>query len=117
MLEVGFDQRFRAVYRRSHAWLTTLVQELSPARFTGNGAMETHERVTLEIGSAVVLAALAMGLQIGEWPVWTAVFAVGGYFAWAIAYSEATVQARRWSPQRLATLEVDLAAKPAPPPA
>jgi len=55
--------------------------------------LEPHQRLTLEIGSAVVLSTLAVGLQFGHWSPWTALAAVGGYVLWVIAYSEATVRA------------------------
>jgi len=54
------------------------------------------ERGTLDIGSAVVLGALGLGVQFGRWPAWSALIAVGGYLTWVVMYSEATVQARRW---------------------
>lgn len=54
-----------------------------------------YQKVTLEIGSTVVLSALALGLQIGQWPPWTAVAGAVGYVLWVIAYSEATIRAAR----------------------
>lgn len=54
--------------------------------------MEEHEKLTLEVGSCIVLCALALGLQLGHWSPWSMVPAIGGYLAWVIAYSEATVQ-------------------------
>lgn len=54
------------------------------------------ERGTLEVGSGVVLGAVGVGLQLGRWPAWTVLIAVGGYLSWVVIYSEATVQARRW---------------------
>lgn len=54
--------------------------------------MEEHEKLTLEVGSCVVLCALALGLQIGHWSIWSAIPAIGGYLAWVVVYSEATVQ-------------------------
>lgn len=54
--------------------------------------VEEHEKLTLEVGSAIVLCALALGLQLGNWSIWSALPAIGGYVAWVIAYSEATVQ-------------------------
>jgi uncharacterized protein YaaW (UPF0174 family) len=55
--------------------------------------LEPHQKLTLEIGSAVVLSTLGLGLQFGHWSPWTALAAVGGYLIWVIAYSEATVRA------------------------
>lgn len=53
------------------------------------------EKGTLELGSWIVLGTLSLGLQLGRWPAWTALAAAGGYLAWIVSYSEATVQARR----------------------
>jgi hypothetical protein len=53
------------------------------------------ERNTLEIGSCVVLSLLGLGLQLGEWPAWSALAAGAGYLAWVMLYAEVTVQARR----------------------
>ena len=76
------------------------------------------ERGTLEVGSGVVLGALGLGLQLGRWPAWTALVAVGGYLTWVVIYSEATVQTRRWrsGERRLARL-LTSSAKAAPAPA
>jgi hypothetical protein len=57
------------------------------------------EKGTLDLGSLIILGTLGFGLQFGRWPAWAAVAAVGGYFAWVVGYSEATVQARRRWPQ------------------
>jgi hypothetical protein len=66
------------------------------ARFSFGAEMEPRERLTLEVGSAIVLSLLAFGLQFGRWPVWSAALALTGYIAWTVLYSEATVQAERW---------------------
>jgi hypothetical protein len=58
--------------------------------------LSVGERNTLEIGAGVVLGALGVGFQMGQWPAWTALVAVGGYLTWSAAYAEATVQARRY---------------------
>jgi hypothetical protein len=50
----------------------------------------------LQVGSTIVLATLGLGLQVGGWPLWTAVIALAGYAAWTVAYSEVTVQVERW---------------------
>lgn len=42
-----------------------------------------------------MLGALAIGVQVGHWPLWSTVVAVAGYLAWTVLYSEATVQAVR----------------------
>jgi hypothetical protein len=55
--------------------------------------LEPYQKLTLEIGSAVVLGTLAVGLQFGHWSPWAALAAFGGYLVWVIAYSEATVRA------------------------
>ena len=57
------------------------------------------EKGTLDLGSLIILGTLGFGMQFGRWPAWAAVAAVGGYFAWVVGYSEATVQARRRWPQ------------------
>jgi hypothetical protein len=76
------------------------------------------ERGTLDVGSAVVLGALGLGVQFGRWPAWTALIAVGGYLTWVVMYSEATVQARRWrSANRTWPLPRTRSEKTAPAPA
>ena len=57
------------------------------------------EKGTLQVGSWIVLGTLALGVEFGRWPAWTALAAAAGYMVWVIAYSEATVQARRRWPQ------------------
>ena len=57
--------------------------------------LEKHQKITLEIGSSVVLSAAAFGVQFGHWSVWTVLVAVAAYFVWVIAYSEATVRVSR----------------------
>lgn len=75
------------------------------------------EKATLELGSCIVLSTVAFGLQFGRWPAWSAAVAVGGYLAWVVVYSEATVQARRrWPSRRHPALPVSWSADPAPPP-
>ena len=71
------------------------VQTGAGARSPIGTEMRPQERVTLEIGSAVVLGALAIGVQVGHWPLWSTVVAVAGYLAWTVLYSEATVHAVR----------------------
>ena len=67
--------------------------------------LTSAERVTLDVGLAVVLTAVTVGTQVGGWPLWTVAAAFVGYLAWSIVYSEATIQAALW-----------LAAEPASPP-
>jgi hypothetical protein len=57
------------------------------------------EKGTLEVGSWIVLGTLGLGVEFGRWPAWTALAAAAGYMLWAVAYSEATVQARRRWPE------------------
>ncbi|HKW07660.1 MAG TPA: hypothetical protein VJS19_08855 [Candidatus Dormibacteraeota bacterium] len=57
--------------------------------------LRSFQKATLEIGSSVVLSALALGLQFGRWPSWAVAAAVVGYVLWVIAYSEATIRAAR----------------------
>jgi hypothetical protein len=57
------------------------------------------EKGTLEVGSWIVLGTLGLGVGFGRWPAWTALAAATGYMLWVVAYSEATVQARRRLPQ------------------
>jgi hypothetical protein len=66
----------------------------SPANF------EPGELGTLQIGSGVVLSTLGLGFQLGRWPAWAAVLAVGGYLTWVVLYSEVSLQARRHRPSR-----------------
>jgi hypothetical protein len=77
------------------------------------------ERLTLEIGFVITFAALTGGLDLGRWPLWSAPVALGGYFAWTVLYSEATIQAARWqlrpgAPERGRRLS--LPAEPVSPP-
>jgi hypothetical protein len=43
----------------------------------------------------VVLSGLGFGFQLGSWPVWTFLAAIGIYLAWVVLYAEITVQASR----------------------
>jgi hypothetical protein len=76
------------------------------------------EKGTLEAGSWIVLGSLGLGLEFGRWPAWTAVAAAAGYVLWVVAYSEATVQARRRWPdaRRLALSPRASEQPPAAPP-
>lgn len=68
----------------------------------GDGQVSVYapgEKATLEAGSWIVLGTLGLGLGFGRWPGWTALAAAGGYMLWVVAYSEATVQARRRWPE------------------
>jgi hypothetical protein len=66
----------------------------------GPTGFEPGELGTLEIGSGVVLGTLGVGLQLGRWPAWAALLAVGGYLTWVVAYSEVSLQAKRRRPRR-----------------
>lgn len=55
-------------------------------------ALEARQKATLDIGCALVVSALAAGIEIGGWPLWSALLAAAGYAAWVIVYSEVTVQ-------------------------
>jgi len=72
------------------------------------------ERTTLDVGSAVVLGMMAVGMQLGRWPLWTGVVAVAGYAAWVIVYSETTMQVA--SRRATARAPLALTAEPATPP-
>ena len=80
-------------YRRATAPLRTqAVAKAAPAYGPG-------EKGTLEVGSWIVLGTLGLGVEFGRWPAWTALAAAAGYMVWVVAYSEATLQARRRWPQ------------------
>jgi hypothetical protein len=53
------------------------------------------QRLTLEVGSCVVLSGLGFGFQFGGWPAWAFLPAIGAYAAWVVLYAEITVQASR----------------------
>jgi hypothetical protein len=38
---------------------------------------------------------MGLGFEVGNWPVWSAPVAVGGYLTWVVLYSEITVQTSR----------------------
>ena len=86
---------------RAGAWLRRrpAAAEQVSAATTPVAAFGAGEKGTLDLGSLIILGTLGFGLQFGRWPAWAAVAAVGGYFAWVVGYSEATVQARRRWPQ------------------
>ena len=71
------------------------IQQARRALQASHTGLQPGQRLTLEIGCWVVLTALGVGLQLGQWSAWTALVALGGYLAWVVLYSEATVQARR----------------------
>ena len=72
------------------------------------------ERNTLEIGSCAVLGLLGLGLQLGQWPAWSALAAGAGYLGWVVLYAEVTVQARR---RQLRLADAARSDAPAPQPA
>jgi hypothetical protein len=57
--------------------------------------MLPHERLTLQVGSCVVLTMLGLGLELGGWSAWSVLPAAGGYLLWVVAYSEATVRLQK----------------------
>src|SRR5438552_18244672 len=61
----------------------------------GREGLEPRQRMTLDIGSWLVLGTLGLGLQVGRWLAWSVLLAAVGYVIWVLAYSEATVQAAR----------------------
>ena len=63
--------------------------------------LEPRQKLTLEVGTWVVLSALVFGVQLGRWPAWSALAAVDGYLLWVVLYSEATVQVSRRRAGRL----------------
>jgi hypothetical protein len=80
--------------------------------------MNPRERNTLQLGSVLFLSALAIELQVGGWPVWTALPMSAGYVAWVVAYSEATLQLERRRLSRTAAAVLpELAARPEAAPA
>jgi hypothetical protein len=56
--------------------------------------MSAPESFTVQMGFAIVLAALSVGMQVGQWPDWTIAVGVLGYFAWTVLYAEVVVRAR-----------------------
>ena len=76
------------------------------------------EKGTLEVGSWIVLGTLGLGVGFGRWPAWTSLAVAAGYMVWVVAYSEATLQARRRWPQtrRLETSPVGSEQPAATPP-
>lgn len=80
--------------------------------------LEPRQKLTLEVGSWVVLSALGLGLQFGRWSIWSALIALGGYLVWVVIYSEATVQVTRFSQGgRVLRLAGVTLGHPSPPPA
>src|ERR1700680_294839 len=49
------------------------------------------QRITLEVGSCVVLSGIGLGFQLGSWPVWTFPAGIGVSLAWVVLYAEVTV--------------------------
>ena len=103
----------RAVVFGVDAFARSLVDRATVARSPLGIHLNARERGTLEIGSAIVLGTLGAGLQVGQWPLWTALVALAGYLAWTVLYSEATIQATRWRWSAGASLP----AEPVTPPA
>lgn len=59
---------------------------------TSHRELEPRQKLALEIGSCAVLSSLGLGLELGQWPGWSALVCIAGYLAWVVIYSEATVQ-------------------------
>jgi type IV secretory pathway TrbD component len=57
--------------------------------------LEPSQRHMLEFGSCVALGAIGLGIQLGDWPVWTVPAGIGVYLGWVVLYAEITVQAKR----------------------
>jgi hypothetical protein len=68
-----------------------------PAESGGSSRAELApgQRLTLEVGSWVVLSGLGVGFQLGSWPAWAFLPAIGTYAAWVVLYAEITVQVSR----------------------
>ena len=88
---VALSLRLQAEWDRHARPLQEIRQMISAGRHN----LERGQRATLDIGSWLVLGTLGLGLQVGHWPLWTVILALGGYALWVVAYSEATVQATR----------------------
>jgi hypothetical protein len=113
---VRFVGAAKAVLRRVRAVAGNQLDGVT--RFSFGVEMVPRERLTLEVGSSIVLGALAFGLQVGHWPIWSAALALAGYLAWTILYSEATIQApllRFRVESLLATRRLQAAQAAAPP--
>ena len=81
-------------------------------------SLKVRERNTLEIGACIVLTSLGVGVQLGRWPEWSALVALGGYVTWVVLYAEATVQAKRLRIGRIDLATLDrTSARSAPQPA
>lgn len=101
---------------RSAVSVSTDIWRLS---WLARAQLTTAERLTLDVGLAIVLTAVAAGSQLAGWPLWTAAVAFAGYVGWSLLYSEATIQAARWrvrvapiSPPLVAPLAAEPAASP-----
>lgn len=57
--------------------------------------LEPSQRRMLEFGSCVALGVIGLGIQLGDWPVWTVPAGIGVYLGWVILYAEVTVQAKK----------------------
>src|SRR5690349_659429 len=95
MLRVGSKETLMRFLDEVVDTVRRRVDELRLLAAASREGLESFERNTLDLGCAVVLAALAFGLQLGGWPAWSVVVAAAGYAAWVLAYSEMTVRATR----------------------
>lgn len=112
---VWVDNRPAAPTKRGYSWPEVEVGFSTPVM---RAELTKAERVTLEIGFVITFATLTAGLDLGRWPLWSAPVALGGYFAWTVLYSEATIQAARWQLSAGAPKQsrLSLPAKPVSPP-
>jgi hypothetical protein len=55
-----------------------------------------HERLTMDLGSAIVAGALGLGMEVGRWPLWSVLLGLGGYVLWTLLYAELTVRSIKW---------------------
>jgi hypothetical protein len=74
--------------------------------------LSARQCTTLEVGSAVLLGVLVLGLEVARWSPWSTPVVVAGYCAWVIAYAELTVRVERLRSRRHQPL-----AQAEPPPA
>jgi len=78
-------------HRKRLAVAALVGPQTQPAQLT----LQPAQRRTLEIGSLVVLSAVGLGFQVGDWPAWTIAAGLGAYALWVILYAEVTIQQRR----------------------
>ena len=57
--------------------------------------LSIRQRVTLELGSWILVAGALTGIEIGAWPAWTLLALATAYCAWVLSYAEVTVRLER----------------------